>query len=159
MTSKILHELFNYDSLTGIFTQTGKGRTHKKGTVSGTRRPDNYIQITYRKKFYLAHRLAFLYMTGNFPKEEIDHKNHIKNDNRWSNLKEISRHNNSKNRTLSSNNKTGYHGITTYGKKFRVQIHNNKKRGETIGYYNTLDEAILVRKKKELEYGYNKNHR
>ena len=58
-------------------------------------------------RLYHVHRVIWFYMTGNFPKDQIDHINHIRNDNRWINLREASIQENDKNRSKAINNISG----------------------------------------------------
>ena len=81
-----LRELYNYDPLTGQFkrrtTRAGVSINQKVGTVSG-----GYLRVSVNGKRHMAHRLAWLYMTGEWPKHTIDHINRNRLDNRWHNLR------------------------------------------------------------------------
>jgi hypothetical protein len=79
--------------------------------VAGCLQHNGYRHIGVLGKVYSAHRLAFLYMTGKFPLDEVDHKNHERSDNRWSNLREVTRLENSRNRSMHLNNKSGFSGV------------------------------------------------
>lgn len=88
LTQKELSELLYYDKETGNFIWlVGKGPA-KIGSVAGVRVVGESVKITIDGKLYLAHRLAFLYMTGKFPDDIVRHMNDIGDDNRWSNLHE-----------------------------------------------------------------------
>jgi hypothetical protein len=89
LTQDRLRELLDYDPDTGIFTWMVNRRGGKAavGVVAGSRNTDNYVSITVDGEEYLAHRLAFLYMTGAFPPKQVDHINTAKSDNRWCNLR------------------------------------------------------------------------
>jgi len=157
ITQSELKKIFIYDPDTGIFTRKITTSPNAiAGDVVGTERKDGYLQVSINKKFYLLHRLAWLYINGYFP-EEIDHDNRIKDDNRACNLVESTRLQNSKNRSLSSNNTSGHHGVREQDGRFVAKIDNNGK-SEHIGSYDTYDDAVEARKKKEVEYCYHKNH-
>ena len=90
LTQAQLRELFIYDPNTGnFFARKTRGRfcaTESVGTISQT----GYCHIHINRKKYFAHRLAWLYMIGEFPAQQIDHKNGIRHDNRWFNLRSVS---------------------------------------------------------------------
>jgi hypothetical protein len=74
------------------------------------------MRIQINGKTYQAHRLAFLYMTGKFPPDEVDHINHEPSDNRFVNLRQVTRLENLRNQSLSKNNKSGFTGVSWYGR-------------------------------------------
>jgi len=107
---KDLAKNYVYDPDTGYFTRIKKtGSRNCVGYVAGSKRlRDNYIMISLSGKPYNAHRIAWLYMTGEWPKDQIDHINRIKSDNRFSNLRECTAQQNSRNTATSNKNKSGY---------------------------------------------------
>lgn len=60
---------------------------------------------------YLAHRIAWLYMTGEWPMKQIDHRNGICSDNRWENLRAASALENGQNLKIKKSNKSGFPGV------------------------------------------------
>jgi hypothetical protein len=135
MTQLELKELITYDPKTGIikWKETKKGRRIKPENISdGSLNRQGYIIFGLCGKRYKAHRLAFLYMNGSFPKEEVDHINGVKSDNRWENLREATRHQNRLNDKAK-----GYY--KEYG-KYKAQIRFNHKH-IFLGYYETEEEA------------------
>lgn len=113
ITQEQLKELLNYNFETGEFTRlVSTCNRVKVGDISGTIDSKGYFQISVNNKLYLAHRLVFLYMTGAWPADQVDHSNQIKTDNRWCNLRECTYSENQGNRTLQKNNKSGYKGVT-----------------------------------------------
>ena len=111
ITQEELKEKLVYNPLTGVFS-----RLRGKSKV-GTPTHHGYISIEIKRKAYLAHRLAWLYVTGNFPKELTDHINQIKTDNRFCNLREANFRQNCFNVALRKNNKTGIKGVYFNKKK------------------------------------------
>ena len=98
MTSERLKQLLSYDPLSGIFTWRINPSPRKRiGDVAGCRNC-RYIQIQCDNVLYLAHRLAWLYCHGVFPKDELDHRNGDKHDNRIDNLREATNAQNKWNR-------------------------------------------------------------
>ena len=92
-----IRDLLGYDPETGLFTRKVQRGKHKEGEIAGCLNAKGYVEIKACGKIYEAHRLAHLFMTGSWPSEQIDHVNHIKSDNRWSNLREASRAQNTQN--------------------------------------------------------------
>ena len=75
LTQKRLQELFTYEADTGIFIRKSTGK-------EAASKHNGYVRICIDYKEYRAHRLAYLYITGEFPAGIIDHINHCKTDNR-----------------------------------------------------------------------------
>jgi hypothetical protein len=130
LTQARLRELLHYDPGTGVFTsQTKRGR-FRAGTVMGTLNRSGRIHLHIDNKKYFAHRLAWLYTTGNWPLHEIDHINGVPTDNRISNLREATAKQNGENRGKQRNNTSGYKGVTWSKKsqKWQAQICHNGTR-------------------------------
>ena len=153
ITQSELKEVLEYNPDTGVFTwkKTVSSRA-KTGDVAGSKNNRRYINIRVNKKQYMAHRLAYFYMTGNFPENQIDHINHIRDDNRWSNLRDATHSQNQANQLKRKNNKSGYKGVAYYkrDKKWHARIMYMKKRIH-LGCYNTPEEASEAYKKKAIE--------
>jgi len=117
MTYKEFQELLEYNPDSGLFVW--KKRTSARvwpGSLAGVLDSKGYVIITYEGRPYKAHRLAWLYMTGEWPKQFIDHINMVPADNRWENLREATRAESNNNRR--SRNSTGFKGVrrTVYGR-------------------------------------------
>jgi len=139
LTAERLREILDYDPDTGIFTNRYKrGGTTKKGSPAGHLKSNGYITIQVDGKSYYAHRLVFLWMTGEFPSgQHVDHVNGNKSDNRFSNLRDVSVSANLHNQRGSK--VKGYYWAK-YHKKYRAQIVVNNKK-IVIGAYETEEEA------------------
>jgi len=86
--------------------------------------------------------ITILRVTGNFPENQVDHINHIRDDNRWSNLRPATKLENQANAKISKRNTTGYKGVS-YDKrrnKYRAEICHNHNRIK-LGSYTTAPEA------------------
>lgn len=140
LTQDILKQELHYDTNTGIFTRiSGK----KVGRVAGGyRKSDGYLQVTILGRSYLCHRLAWLYVYGHFPKNQLDHINGIGVDNKIQNLRECVVFENGQNRKLSCINTSGYTGVSYHktSKKWRAVIKYKNKKYE-LGYFTNVDDA------------------
>lgn len=110
LTQEYLKSIFSYDPETGIFIKNiyfdDKGRK-RGGKKQGSLCRNGYIVLMINYKRYLVHRLAWFYMTGEWPKNDIDHINGIKRDNRFVNLREATKSENGQNRRgAQKNNKS-----------------------------------------------------
>lgn len=149
-----------YDKDTGIFTRTKNHpkRKYLVGSVTGVPRPDGYVQVMIEGKLFLAHRLAWLYVYGELPKNNIDHINGIKNDNRIENLRDVKQRINVENskrarKSSVSSNKLGVSFAnkgSNIDKPFRARIVVDHKEIH-LGTFPNEDEAheaYLVAKRK-----------
>lgn len=145
ITQNELKEVLHYDSETGLFTwKVTLSNVAKKGKICNCLNVQGYIQIRINKKLYLGHRLAWLYMYGSFP-SRTDHINGIRNDNRASNLREVTNSQNMYNTALRKDNTSGtkgVHWIASRG-KYRVEIMFDKIK-KHLGYFKDLELACLV---------------
>ena len=118
-----------------------------------------YHQIRIDQENYTAHRLACLYMTGSFPPLDIDHINGVRDDNRWINIRCVSRAVNHKNRALASNNTSGVTGVKWEKRrcKWIAEIKLDRKV-RYLGQFDDFDEAVRVRKAAEKELGFHEHH-
>jgi hypothetical protein len=97
LTQEELKKFLHYDPDTGIFTNIIRRQKLKVWDIVGSIRSDGYLEITVDYSRFLAHRLVWLYVYSSFPIEQIDHINWIKNDNRISNLREVTQKENLQN--------------------------------------------------------------
>ena len=154
LTQHQLKELLHYDPETGVFTnKVTRNPRAKQGTVAGSLNTLGYVVIQVNKQKTHAHRLAWLYVYGCWPKNQIDHINRIRNDNRLCNLRDVSRSDNCQNLSLPSHNKSGHMGISWVKQRslWTVYIKVNKKN-KWLGCYKDLDDAVAARKAGEKEY-------
>ena len=155
-----LKELLNYCPKTGIFTWVlDRGPKIRSGDIAGKRGKKWYCSIGIDYKRYQAHRLAFLYMTGEFPSGPIDHIDHDFRNNRWENLRVASQQENTKNQTKRKQNTSGTTGVSfdKLRNKWVAKIGVNLKT-IYIGSHANIEEAIKLRKSAEIQYGFHENH-
>lgn len=147
LTQARLKELLHYNRETGIFTWIKPtSRRVSVGSICKVNSKLGYVSIRIDGVLYWAHRLAWLYETGAMPKEQIDHANGVKDDNRWSNLRVATKSQNMRNAGRRRNNTSGYTGVGLHNQtgKWRAYI---ARHGRTIhlGLFDTKEEALAAR--------------
>ena len=160
ITQSRLKEVLSYSPSTGIFEWIISTRKTKPGQIAGWSDKAGYIYIRIDKKLYAAARLAFLYMTGAWPRNGFaDHINMVTSDNRWKNLRDATKKINQENRRkASSNNKSGFLGVSPYKGRFIATINtseNGRRTRHTLGYFDdpALGHRAYVRAKRRLHKG------
>jgi hypothetical protein len=146
-----LKEHLQYDQKTGEFEWVkSPARAIKANTKAGRLRPDGYVSIQIKGRLYFAHRIAWLIVYGEWPKDQIDHINRNRSDNRFENLRCVSRSQNGQNRKPNIGSASGHPGVTWSNTFKRWRAHITKDKKPTyLGSFKTLDEAISARKKAE----------
>jgi hypothetical protein len=141
-----LKKLVEYDPLTGVFYWRDNRGGILKGTEAGSLHGTGYIYIRINKVAYLAHRLAWFYVTGEWPKFQIDHKNRVRSDNRFENLGDLSGSLNCLNRKPRKGSRSGVTGVSWKSRdgKWMVYVERNKIR-VNLGSYSDLEKAKQVR--------------
>ena len=150
-TAEYVRSRLHYDPLTGIFIWRPKPEVtiddrrwdaQYAGKIAGGGGRSGYAKITIDNVTYPAHRLAWLYMNGKWPDDEIDHENCDLRDNRWSNLRPASRPENGRNRRISRNNTSGFKGVCwdKHKSKWKALIRVNGKR-KHLGNFAEVTEA------------------
>ena len=151
-----LKEVLLYRPSTGVFTWRLSTRKTKPGQIAGWVDEDGYRHIRIDRTLYPAHRLAFVYMTGGWPKNGfVDHKNCISGDNRWRNLRDVTKRTNQENRKRAgSNSQTGLLGASPQYGKFVAHI-TSHGIVHHLGTFRTAEEAhaVYVRAKRKLHAG------
>jgi hypothetical protein len=141
LTAERLRELMHYNPLTGVFTNSVSRGAAGSGNLSGGPALNGYMVIAVDGKRLYAHRLAWLYMTGEWPKHHIDHINGIRNDNRIANLRDIAHAINVQNRRLpKEGSQTGVLGVRRMRDKFQARVVVGGKK-HCIGTFDNLEEA------------------
>lgn len=148
-----LKSVLKYDKDSGVFTWLKNENRIKKGTIAGCDDGQGYIRICVDMNIYHAHRLAFLYMDGYFPENDVDHINRKRSDNRWDNLREVSRQCNARNSSIGKNNTSGVIGVVYRKdtKKWHAQININGKH-ISLGNYVKFKYAVIARWAGEKKY-------
>lgn len=154
LTQSRLKQILHYNPDTGEWTWIEKLSDKRPvGSKAGSVGKSGYNIIRINGEKYRAHRLAFLYMTGDWPKEFVDHKNRNRSDNRWCNLREATVNDNNRNRELSPQNKSGYKGVYWREDRdkwvARIKVNN---KVITLGHYLIKEDAIKARQVAEQKY-------
>lgn len=154
-----LREILTYDNMTGVFTRRVMAGHIKAGSIAGNPDKDGYLRVCLKGGYYKCHRLAWLYMYGEWPDGEVDHINGIRTDNRVSNLRVVSRKENMKNAACPKTNTSGFIGVTwdKSRSKWAAKIMVDQKC-LNLGRFDSIDEAISARQEAELKYAFHQNH-
>lgn len=149
--------ILNYDEHTGRFVWARK-KWGYKDKEAGYINANGYRIIMIDRLNYSAARLAWFYVHGKWPKNQIDHINHDRADNRIANLREVTNQENQKNRSFTSNS-SGFRGVywDSNRKKWAPKIKVNQVM-INLGRFEDIEEAISMRLTAESEYGFHYNH-
>jgi hypothetical protein len=137
-----------YDPDTGVFRWkvNRPGGIAKKGSVAGYVNRRGYQLITVDGRHYRSHRLAWMYMHGYFPENQIDHINRNPADNQFENLREVSQVCNTRNSRTYCTNTSGVKGVSFEERNLKwsagVMVDNNTKH---LGYYDDFADAVCAR--------------
>lgn len=154
--------LFTYDRETGVLYWRIRvnNNTRRDYVVGSSKRvADGYRQVEVKGKIYMMHRVIMVLCFGHIPENaEIDHINHVRDDNRLANLRFVTRTDNRRNQSISSKNTSGVTGVyfSKARKKYIAQIKVNQEL-IYLGTFETLEEAA-ARAEANLKYKFNNNH-
>lgn len=134
--SKLLRDCLSYDVETGVFrwkaVPPGRIGKLRVGAVAGNL-THGYREIGFLGKRYLAHHLAWFFVYGKWPKQKLDHRNGIKDDNRIGNLRLATKQQNAANSKVRSDNTSGFKGVTL-----------NKRVGRWVAQICVMGENIYL---------------
>ena len=155
LTQERLKELFHYDAETGVFTRliAINGNAKAGPILGGASKYYLYIGIDNSK--HLAHRLAWLYVHGEWPKDQLDHIDGVRRNNSIKNLRNVTNSVNAQNRKCAGSiSTTGFLGVSKHRDKFRATIMLNGEYRH-IGNYETAESAseAYLKAKRELHLG------
>lgn len=178
LSTDFLKECLDYDSLTGNFIWKVRPRSHFKadwshrswnlrwsGTVAGWKdrtshsKDEYYWKISVNSVNYKAHRLAWVFITGEWPENVIDHINGNTLDNRSINIRSASDWDNATNQKRRKDNKSGVTGVG-WQKAICKWYANGRINNDLqhLGFYTDKFEAICARKSWEIKNGFHINH-
>lgn len=159
ITQARLKELLHYNSETGVFTwKISRQGINVDTMIAGTNH-QGYIRIRVDNKCYRAHRLAWLYVHGQFPLDQLDHIDHNRNNNAILNLRPSTLEINNRNASKHKKNSSGVTGVYWHkgNKKWRALIFSTGKL-INLGSFDVKDDAIKARAEANIKYGFHQNH-
>lgn len=155
LTQERLCEMLDYDPETGVFTWLkSPGKRRRVGnTAGGTSHSRGYRLIALDGRRYLAHRLAWLYVYGHWPSDELDHIDRDTDNNRISNLRECNRYENSQNIVRDVGATSKYPGVSwdKARRKWAVKLRVNGRR-LMVGRYDSEVEAAAAYFQAKLQF-------
>lgn len=163
LTRNFLMSELLYDPLTGAFSWLVSRPGITAGNIAGHHLKNStgktYCVICIKRKRFMAHRLAWLFMKGSWPPHEIDHINGDGVDNRWINLRSVTSSENKMNARKREDNKSGITGViwNTETNRWKSYIGINGKHNH-LCYSKDFFEACCARKSAENQYGFHPNH-
>ena len=166
---KELRKLLRYDPVTGqlfwkkrptmMFNSAGSAKawnSRHAGKEAFTALKDGYRRGLLFRQSVFAHRVIWRLVTGDEPRE-MDHVDGDRRNNKWRNLRAVSRSMNQRNASRRKDNTTGHVGVVRRGERWIAQI-GVFGTTEHVGIYETKEDAIAARKAAEEEYGFHPNH-
>lgn len=144
LTQAELKEIVHYDPDTGLFTWAKGRKKAALGTPAGRpRKPDGRMMVGVLGSKYLGSRLAWLYMTGQWPEKLVDHRDRDLTNDRWINLRLATHSENSHNASLRPDNTSGVKGVW-YAKSVKLWVAEIAYQGKSkkLGYFKTKELAV-----------------
>ena len=172
LSKSLVRDLLDYNPITGHLRwrtrdrkwfssdrawRTFNTRFANKPALTSTN-TSGYFQGPFLGKHELAHRLIWVWMTGDIP-DEIDHKDGVRTNNKWVNLRNVCRSTNAKNHARQRNSTTGFTGVgfSEEHQKYRARITFEGKRHH-LGLFTTPKEAAKAYDLAKRSFGFHDNH-
>ena len=154
ITAELVRLMFDYDAQTGhLIHRQNQGRA-KRGERAGTLKPTGYRVISVQRRFFQSARVVWLHQYGSWPTHQVDHINHVRDDDRLENLRDVTPqqnlHNLSARRKNNSSGVQGVHWNTREGKWYAVIYAAGK--GIFLGSYVLFEDAVLARVEGKKKY-------
>lgn len=145
LTADRLRKALSYDPETGIFIRLVGTRGHAAGFPVGNKNAFGYMRTQVGGEFHFLHRLAWLYMTGEYPNHTIDHMDGWRTNNAWSNLRDVTLQVNIQNkRKANKRSQSGVLGISPSSEnngRWRASIGLGKGKVRQLGTFESAAEA------------------
>lgn len=159
ITHERLLEVLDYSIVSGRFYwRVSPANNAPVGSRAGAASTGGYIQIKFKKVACGANRVAWFYVTGEWPKHEVDHVNGARGCNGWHNLRDVTKVVNGQNRrTPKVGNTVGLLGVSPRHGRFVASVYTGGRGGTNhyLGTYDTPEEAhaVYVDAKRQLHEG------
>ena len=153
-----VRRLIAYDKETGLFTWKERPSNRVKiGEKVGFDNGNGYLRTSVCNTRVLLHQLAYVIVEGSYPDKIVDHINQKRDDNRWDNLRLVTRVENEQNKSLSKTNTSGQFGVRKARDKWQAYIRVNGV-SKFLGNHSSYATAVIIRKAAEGWYGFHENH-
>ncbi len=152
LTAQRLREVLSYNQETGVFTRNiATSNRVRKGVAAGRNNGNGYLRTSIDGYSYYAHRLAWFYKHGEWPKNHIDHIDGNRRNNAITNLRCVTHAQNHQNLGVRSTNKSGMTGVSWHAKamKWNANIWKNGKR-IYLGLFESVEDAASAYKRAKL---------
>ena len=155
-------ELFRYDYETGVlyWRRRVNSRVPKTLEAGAQNKSSGYLSVRVHGRLYQVHRVVMLMCYGFYGEGlEVDHINHVRNDNRLVNLRFVTHRGNMRNQSVSGKNTSGVTGVyfSKAKKKYITQIEVNRE-AIYLGIFDTSESAAEARRQADRKYKFNSNH-
>lgn len=144
LTFERANYLMSYEEDSGaLIWKVRVSRRVKPGMTAGSLvKRNGYIALKVDGRHYLAHRVAYLIKTGRFPKFHLDHRDGVRHNNSWANLRDATRSENNRNAKTPITNTSGVKGVNKHKKsgKWCAEIH-HEGRTRHLGLFDSLELA------------------
>lgn len=142
ISAEEVRKALHYDAETGVFRRNGaSAKSGKHGRAVGWINATGYLRIGVRGRAYMAHRLAWLYVHGEWPRHQVDHIDGCRTNNRIANLRDVTHAENCQNlRKAHSKSSHGFLGAARYGSKWTAFIQTNHKKVR-LGVFESPEQA------------------
>lgn len=145
LTVERVRHLFTYDEERGILLRNFKRGKAPAGSHSTCTDRDGYLVVGIDSKIYRAHRVIWLYKTGQWPRGDIDHIDRDPANNRWCNLRDVTRAENKQNQVAKRGSKSGVKGVS-WSAQMNRWVASITVNGKThyLGASKTIDAAAAA---------------
>ena len=150
LTQEVARAIWKYSPATGVFKFIHSRGSRCGGHIAGCLDTKGYWRIAYKQRYIRAQNLAWLWVKGEWPTFEIDHRDRIRSNNKWSNLRPATRSEQVINSDIRSDNKTGFRGVYFDQNKWHAVITFNKQR-YYLGTFSSAEDAASARALKLIE--------
>ena len=145
-----MRELFDYDPEEGILVWQLPGKGRRVGDPVTCKDAGGYVVVKLDQVRYYAHQVIWLWHTGAWPEDEVDHQNRVRHDNCWDNLRAATPKQQAENRKLYCTSQSGFPGVRWRHDKLRwYACIRDAGTYHWLGAHLTLIDAVAARLRAE----------